>query len=140
LLQPWLVKRVSARRARATKADRGVAFQLFIFLIALYGGYFGSGIGLLFFAVLSLWFVDRSVHELDGVKSVLQGLSNGCAGLLFCFAAPVSWPATIALLVGGSVGGPIGVVLARRIPAKPLRMGIGICGLIAAVLIAIRTF
>lgn len=140
LLQPWLVKRITASRAPSTHRGQGIAFQVFIFLIALYGGYFGSGIGLLFFAVLSLWFVDSSVHELDGVKSVLQGLSNGCAGLLFCFAAPVSWPATIVLLLSGLIGGPIGVVLARRIPAKPLRMGIGVCGLMAAVLIAIRTF
>lgn len=140
LLQPWLVKRITAKRAHFTHRGEGFTFQVFIFLIALYGGYFGSGIGLLFFAVLSLWFIDSSVHQLDGVKSVLQALSNGCAGLLFCFVAPVSWPATIVLLISGLIGGPIGVMLARRIPAKPLRMGIGICGLVAAVLIAIRTF
>jgi uncharacterized protein len=140
LAQPWLVKRIIAKRAQSAHRGQGLAFQAFIFLIALYGGYFGSGIGLLFFAVLSLWFIDSSVHQIDGVKSVLQALSNGCAGLLFCFVAPVSWPATIVLLISGLIGGPIGAMLTRRIPAKPLRMGIGICGLIAAVLIAIRTF
>ncbi|GAB2592165.1 sulfite exporter TauE/SafE family protein [Dyella jejuensis] len=138
LLQPWLVKRIQARRAQANAHAHGASFQVFIFLIALYGGYFGSGIGLLFFAVLSIWFADRGAHQIDGMKSVLQGLSNGCAGLLFCFIAPVHWPAAIVLSLSGLLGGPLGVVLARRVPAKPLRMGIGITGLAAAVLIAIR--
>jgi uncharacterized protein len=140
LLQPWLVKRIRARQAHTAQRSRNAGFLFFVFLIATYGGYFGTGIGLLFFAVLSLWLVDSSAHEVDAAKSVLQGLSNGCAGLLFCFAAPVSWPAAIVLLLSGLIGGPIGVMLTRRIPAKPLRMGIGVCGLIAAVYIAIRTF
>lgn len=139
LLQPWLAKRIKARRGHSGGHGGGAGFQLFIFLIALYGGYFGSGIGLLFFAVLSMWFTDRTAHQIDGLKSVLQALSNGCAGLLFCFVAPVSWPAAIVLTLSGWIGGPIGVMLTRRIPAKPLRIGIGVTGLVAAVLIAVRT-
>jgi uncharacterized membrane protein YfcA len=140
LLQPWLVKRIRTRGHAAGHASGGLAFQLFVFLIALYGGYFGSGIGLLFFAALSVWCADRSTHQVDGMKSVLQSLSNGCAGLLFCFAAPVSWPAVAVLTASGWIGGPIGAVLARRLPAGPLRTGIGLCGLAASVLIALRTF
>lgn len=139
LLQPGLVRRIQGRRGNAGHPSRGLGFQLLLFLIALYGGYFGSGIGLLFFAVLSMWFADRSTHQVDGMKSVLQGLSNGCAGVLFCFVAPVSWPAALVLTVSGLLGGPIGVALARRIPAKPLRMVIGACGLVAAVLIGLHT-
>jgi len=136
LLRPWLLKRLGAHRMDGKHA--GLAFQLFLFLIALYGGYFGSGIGLLFFATLSIWLSDRSVHQIDGMKSVLQALSNGCAGLLFCFAAHVDWPAAIVLTISGWFGGSMGAMLARRIPATPLRLVIGVGGLVAAVLIAIH--
>jgi uncharacterized membrane protein YfcA len=139
LAQPWLARRARDKHAAAPRQNRGAMFQAGIFLIALYGGYFGSGIGLLFFAVLSLWMVDSTVHQIDGAKSVLQALANGCAGVLFCFVAPVVWSAAIVLTLSGLVGGPIGVMLARRIPARPLRIGIGVCGLLAAALIAIRT-
>lgn len=139
LFQPWLAQRIRTHRSRGKGHARGLVFQLLLFFIALYGGYFGSGIGLLFFAVLSMRYADRSVHQVDGLKSVLQGLSNGCAGLLFCFWGPVSWPAAIVLMLSGLVGGPIGVALARRIPARPLRMTIGVCGLIAALWIGLRT-
>lgn len=138
LLQPWLLKRVGAHHADHKPHGHGVAFQCFLFLIALYGGYFGSGIGLLFFATLSMWLSDRSVHQIDGMKSVLQALSNGCAGLLFCFTTHVYWPGAIVLAISGWFGGSLGARLARRIPAKPLRIAIGVGGLVAAALIAMH--
>lgn len=106
------------------------------FATAIYGGYFGLGIGVIFFALLGL-FAEGTTHELNAVKTVLQALSNGVAGLLFCFIAPVNWPLTIVFGLSTAVAGPFGAYLSRRIPAAPLRYAIGTLGLAAAVKFAI---
>ena len=95
--------------------------RLVILAIAVYGGYFGTGIGVLFFAALGV-FIDDAAPRLNATKQVLALVSNGVAGILFAFVAP-------GLLGGGRgagggrapLGGPIGARLSRRISAPALR-------------------
>jgi uncharacterized protein len=94
--------------------------RLVIVAIAVYGGYFGTGIGVLFFAALGV-FVDDTAPRLNATKQILALVSNGVAGILFAFVAPVYWGAALALAVGSAVGGPIGARLSRHISAAALR-------------------
>jgi uncharacterized membrane protein YfcA len=102
------------------------------FLTAVYGGYFGTGVGVIFFALLGL-FAPGTTHELNAVKTVLQGLANGVAGVLFCFIAPVNWPVTLVFGLSTAISGPLGAHLSRKIPATPLRYTIGALGLASAI-------
>jgi uncharacterized membrane protein YfcA len=130
LLQP-----VVTRRLRPASVHNG-PLVVTTFLAAVYGGYFGTGVGVIFFALLGL-FASGTVHERNAVKIVLQGLANGVAGILFCFIAPVNWPVTLVFGLSTAVGGPIGAHLSRKIPAAPLRYAIGTLGLAAAVRFAL---
>jgi uncharacterized membrane protein YfcA len=130
LLQPLVT-----RRLKSVAVHNG-PLALTTFLAAIYGGYFGTGIGVIFFALLGL-FASGTVHERNAVKIVLQGLANGVAGILFCFIAPVDWPVTLVFGLSTAVGGPIGAHLSRKIPAAPLRYTIGTLGLAAAVKFAL---
>ncbi|TCO49704.1 sulfite exporter TauE/SafE family protein [Actinocrispum wychmicini] len=130
LLQP-----VVSRTLRSRSVHNGLLAWC-TFAAAAYGGYFGVGVGVIFFALLGL-FAEGTTHELNAVKTVLQALANGVAGLLFSFIAPVNWPVTIVLGLSTAVAGPVGAALSRRIPAAPLRYAIGTLGLAAAVKFAL---
>ncbi len=122
-LQPWLLRR---RRRRGR-----LAFFCSIGAVALYGGYFGTGIGLLFFAVLGL-FVDDSPRRLNANKQLLALIANGVAGILFAFTAPVHWLAAFVLAGASALGGPVGARLSHLIPATGLRIVVCTVGVVAA--------
>jgi uncharacterized protein len=83
LAQPAL-----ARRLTRTATDRRGALHRIIEATSVYGGYFGTGIGLVFIAALGI-FVNETPARLNAVKTVLQLVSNGLAGIVFALAAPV---------------------------------------------------
>ncbi|MET0134970.1 MAG: sulfite exporter TauE/SafE family protein [Kibdelosporangium sp.] len=130
LLQP-----IVAARLTAMKIHKGPLVPT-VFVTAIYGGYFGTGVGVIFFALLGM-FARGTTHELNAVKTVLQALANGVAGVLFCFVAPVDWRVTAVFGVCTAISGPLGAKLSRRIPATPLRYTIGVAGLAAAVTLAL---
>jgi uncharacterized membrane protein YfcA len=133
LAQPFLARRLATvRPSRNT-----MALMVTTFLTAVYGGYFGSGVGVIFFALLGV-FAAETIHRMNAVKTVLQALANGAAGLLFCFIAPVNWPVAITLGFSTAVGGPLGARLSRHIPAAGIRYSIGVIGLAAATTLAFR--
>jgi uncharacterized membrane protein YfcA len=126
-LQPWLL-----RRLQRSSHDRRPAFLASIGAVALYGGYFGTGIGLLFFAVLGL-FVNDTPRRLNANKQLLALISNGIAGLLFAFVGPVHWLAALVLAGASALGGPVGARVAHLIPANGLRIVVCVVGAAAAV-------
>lgn len=130
LVQPLVVTRL-----RTTSVHKG-SLVATVFLTSIYGGYFGTGIGVIFFGLLGL-FATGTVHELNAVKTMLQGLANGVAGVLFCFIAPVNWPVTLTFGLCTAIAGPLGATLSRKIPPTPLRYTIGVAGLAAAVTLAV---
>jgi uncharacterized membrane protein YfcA len=125
LAQPALARR------SANRPDRRRALHAVVDLGSVYGGYFGTGIGLVFMAALGV-FVDESPARLNAVKTVLQLVSNGLAGIVFALVAPVHWPVAAALAGGTLTGGPFGARLTRVIPASGLRCVIATIGLAAA--------
>nr|WP_198151671.1 sulfite exporter TauE/SafE family protein [Kibdelosporangium sp. MJ126-NF4] len=130
LVQPMVTKRL-----RSAKKQRG-PLKSFIFGTSVYGGYFGTGIGVIFFAILGL-FTTGTTHELNAVKVVLQVIAKGVAAVLFCFVAPVPWTQTAVFGAATMIAGPVGAYLSRKIPPDPLRYTIGVLGLVAAVKLAI---
>lgn len=120
-----------ARIARRAGRERNGWLRAAVCAIAVYGGYFGTGIGVLFIAVLGL-FLAEDLSRLNAVKTLLQLLSNGVAGVLFVFVAPVRWPVALILALGTTAGGPAGAWLARFISASRLRQVICVTGMAAS--------
>ncbi|HEU5417113.1 MAG TPA: TSUP family transporter [Streptosporangiaceae bacterium] len=105
------------------------------FAVAVYVGYFGAAGGILMLAVLLHMFRD-SLARTNALKNVISGLANAIAGIGFAIFGPVRWTAVVPLAVGFLIGGWIGPSVVRRLPARGLRVFIGVCGLAVAARLA----
>ena len=89
-------------------------------LAAVYGGYFGAGIGIMMLAMLGL-LGGRDIHRMNGVKVVLGAVINAVASLVFLGANAVDLPAAGVMALGAIVGGLGGAGLARRADPRKVR-------------------
>jgi uncharacterized membrane protein YfcA len=126
--------RLSERRVERghVREHPGVVLHVGTFATAVYGGYFGAAQGVILLALLGIT-LDDDLQRLNGVKNVLAAVVNAIAAVLFMATTEVAWGAVVLLLVGSTVGGQLGAVLGRRIPAVTLRAVIVIVGLAVAI-------
>lgn len=97
-------------------------------VIGIYGGYFGAGIGILMLSSLSLLNAG-SIHQINGLKTILAGLINGVSMVIFIADGSVHWPLAIPMIVSAMAGGWAGATWARRLDKRLVRkivIGIGI--------------
>jgi uncharacterized membrane protein YfcA len=110
---------------------------VFQFFVALYGGYFGAGIGILMLAALGI-LGYRDIHQMNGLKVLLALCINGVAALYFVAMSMVSWPETIIMATGAIAGGYGGAGVARRIGPKGVRRIVIAIGFSMALSLLIR--
>jgi uncharacterized membrane protein YfcA len=92
------------------------------FMIAIYGGYFGGGIGFLMLAVLTI--AGQPVRTAAVTKNVLAAAMNASAFVIFLFSPDVHWPHALVLGAGSIIGGTVGVALLPRANERWLRIGV----------------
>ena len=144
---PWLILAACALLAvqphaaavAARHRDRpgsGAAMHAAVFLAAIYGGYFGAGIGIMFIAILAI-FLDDDIQRLNALKGLLSLVVAIVTAVGFVLFGPVAWIA--ALIIGATclLGGWLGVRAVRRLPATALRWAIIGYGAIVAVVLMI---
>jgi uncharacterized protein len=129
-LQPRLSARLSENRDRHVHG--GPALFGSVFLTGVYGGYFGAAQGVILLSLLGIFFADH-LQRLNAAKNVLAFLANGVAALLFMVFAHIAWEAVGLLAAGSVVGGQVGGIVGRRLPAPLLRGVIIAVGVAAAV-------
>jgi hypothetical protein len=129
-LQPRLSAQLSERRDR--HAHGGPALFGSVFATGVYGGYFGAAQGVILLSLLGIFFAD-DLQRLNAAKNVLAFLVNGVAALLFMAFAHIAWEAAGLLAAGSVVGGQVGGIVGRRLPAPLLRGVIIAVGVAAAV-------
>ena len=98
------------------------------FVIAIYGGYFGGGIGFLMMAALTM--AGLPTRNAGATKNALAGVMNASAVLLFVTSPQVHWMEAIALGAGAMAGGLCGAWALHRVNEKILRVVIvciGVC-------------
>lgn len=111
--------------AGARLGVRGAMFAQFI--IAIYGGYFGGGIGILMLAALTA--AGVAVRAAGATKNVLAGVMNAAAVVVFLFRAHVAWGLVAYVAIAAIAGGQLGVLLLRRINETVLRVGVVLIGI-----------
>jgi uncharacterized membrane protein YfcA len=102
----------------------GMAFQ---FVVAIYGGFFGAGIGILMLA--SLGFLGmKNIHEMNALKTVLGSLINAVATIWFIQAGLIDWWKAGIMTVGALIGYYLAARFAQRIPQRRVRQLISVIG------------
>src|SRR5262245_7400462 len=102
-----------------------------VFLAAIYGGYFGAGLGVVLLATLALT-LDDTLARLNAVKQCVSLAANGVAAILFVARAPIDWRIVLVMAVASLLGGAAGGRLASRIRPELLRGIVVTAGLGAA--------
>jgi uncharacterized membrane protein YfcA len=133
LIIPWLLafattifafSKPIARWAGRQHGHRTLKWTLFVaavqLLVAIYGGYFGAGIGVLMLAGLSFAGLD-DIHQMTAMKVLLATMINGVAAVIFSFYT-VDWNIAGAMAIASIFGGFLGMAAARRIKADQLRL------------------
>jgi uncharacterized protein len=99
--------------------------------IAVYGGYFGGGIGFLMLAALTI--AGLPIRTATANKNMLAMAMNASAVLIFAFSPLINWPAAFALGLGGIGGGLAGSWLMHRVSEKLLRGFVVVVGIVLTV-------
>ena len=107
------------------------------FLLAVYGAYFGAGLGILTLAVFAVLIPD-DMQRLNGLKGMSSLLINAVAVVYFAAFGPVEWAPTAVMAIGALTGGYLGAGVARRLGQERLRTAVVAFGVIIAVILFIR--
>ena len=95
-------------------------------IIALYGGFFGGGAGIMTLASLTL--ARMPVRNAGGTKNVLVGIANVAAAAVFAVSGAVAWRQALAIGAGAIIGGYVGARALKVLPEKLLKIGIIVIG------------
>ncbi len=138
---PWLTLGATLLFAFGKKLARGrvsvleqkttgtalAAATFFQLLVAIYGGYFGGGMGIVMLAMLAaLGMTD--IHAMNALKSVMAFVINGVAVVMFILFRAVYWKPGLIMIAGGIVGGYVGAHYAQKISPPWIRAFVVIVG------------
>ena len=143
-LVPWLVLFATAvfawgsfgprERAQPRIGKAGAAVAQF--LISVYGGYFGGGIGFLMLAALCA--TGQAVKAAGATKNVLAAVMNASAVAVFLFSPSVHWLQAGIACAGAVLGGIAGGLVLTRINENVLRVLVVVIGLVLTVALFVK--
>jgi uncharacterized membrane protein YfcA len=110
---------------------------IFQFLVGIYGGYFGGGIGILMLAALGLIGM-RDLHQMNGLKNLLAICINGIAAIYFALLGAVLWHDAIIMAVAAIAGGFAGGRLAHKLGRRFVRAAVVVIGVTMTIALLLR--
>lgn len=133
-------RRIAGLEMRSRPARHHVWGAVFFqFAVAVYGGYFGAGIGILMLA--SLGFIGLAdIYEMNTLKTVLGSLINLVASLWFIFAGLIDWPRTGVMASGALIGYYLGSHYSQRISQRRVRQLITAIGFVLSAVMFYKQF
>lgn len=129
-LRAWIVSRNHGARAEALAAVPVAA-------AAVYGGYFGAGMGVIILAALGVVLAD-TLLRINALKQTVSLFVNASAAIVFLLWGPIEWPIAGVMMVGSLTGGACGGVLARHVSPIALRWLVVAIGVTVSVIYFIR--
>ena len=142
MLVPWLVlgatllillRPILVRQSTSDRQQPNFAAWLWpvavvsTFVVALYGGYFGAGIGILVISTLSFMGIG-DIRQVVALKNLLTGCLRGVAVAVLVVEGTVNWGYGLPMALGGLIGGYLGAMMSKRVHPSVLRIvvvGIG---------------
>jgi uncharacterized membrane protein YfcA len=119
-LTAWLRRQVHLDITQPRHVGPFIAGCVLQLVIAVYGGFFGGGIGILMLALLTLLGYEE-IHAMNALKTVLATAVNGIAVVAFIAARMVDWPQALVMIVACTMGGYGGAVLAQKVDGEVIR-------------------
>ena len=127
-LQIPLKKRLSRRNKKTNSGKTNpLLLSVLVFFAAVYGGYFGAGLGVILMAVLGLM-LQESLTHINALKQATSFVINIIAAVYFSFSGLVIWPVVGVMIMGSLAGGMLGGKLAGKINSEILRWIVVIAG------------
>ncbi|HUY91330.1 MAG TPA: sulfite exporter TauE/SafE family protein [Pirellulales bacterium] len=131
-LQPQIGKRLGIGREHAPATRRSIAgTMVFQLLVAVYGGYFGAGIGILMLSALAMMGLG-DIHRMNALKTLLGSCINGVAVVVFVAGGKVNWRYALVMAAAAIVGGYFGAHFARRLDRNLVRRTVVSIGFVLA--------
>jgi uncharacterized membrane protein YfcA len=134
-VQRWLRTSDATHHPTTTRWLIGASF--YQFLVAVYGGYFGAGIGILMLAVLGFMGLSN-IHQMNGLKNIFGSMINAVAAIYFIVVGLVDWPAALLMTAGAIIGGYGAAGLARKLGQKFVRRAVIVIGFAMAISLFIK--
>jgi uncharacterized membrane protein YfcA len=117
-------------------ATAAVVFQ---FLVGVYGGFFGAGIGIMMLAALAILGLT-DIHEMNALKNLLAIVINGVAAVYFVTRGAVLWTDAALMAAGSIAGGLAAASLAHRLGRRLVRQAVIAIGIAASVSLLLKFF
>ena len=124
----WLAKRSQSEQSAAATGEVTVGAMVFQFFVALYGGFFGAGIGILMLAALGMM-GQTNIYRMNGLKNFAAVCINGVAAVTFIILRQVHWMLALLMMVAAIIGGYGGAGLARRVGQQNVRRFVIVIGI-----------
>lgn len=128
---------MARERRRGTNHGHAHWAPLVVGTGAVYGGYFGAGLGVVLLAALGV-VLDETLPRINALKQVVALVVNVAAAVFFLFSDQIHWQAAAVMAVGALVGGAIGGSLTTRVDAGLLRRAMVAIGVVLAVVYLVR--
>ena len=106
-------------------------------VVAIYGGYFNGGLGILLLALLGL-LGQTNLNAMNGTKNLVSAVLTAIAVGIYAAGGVVQWKQALIMMVAATLGGYLGARVARKIPPNWLRGGIVVTGLVMAILFFLK--
>ncbi len=121
-LGEWLKKRLHAWR-KPDQPVSGRTILVFEFVLMIYGGYFGAGLGIVLLAALAMA-GEASIHKANAKKNLMVGALSIAGIIVFLPSGEVVWAYAVPILIGSGVGGYSAVFFIRRVPQHVVRTAV----------------
>ena len=127
----------SRQKNQGSELIRNIGMYLLIFLAAVYGGYFGAGLGVILMGVLGL-VINERLNKINVLKQTLSFIINVTASIYFAFSGKAEWVFVLIMAIGAISGGFLGGKMVDKIPASILRYIVVFIGLTVALVYFIK--
>ena len=115
----------------AMRTKPPMVFLVGYYFVAVYGGYFGGGAGIIILAALGLMGLTN-IHQMNGLKNIFAAVFNLMAIGAFIWKGLVNWPIALTMAIGSTAGGFLASHTAQRVPQAWVRTSVGVIGFAAA--------
>jgi uncharacterized protein len=134
-----LTGRIAAGIERDSSNGAVAGASIFELIVAVYGGYFGGGIGIMNLAMFSAMGMT-DIHAMNALKVVLGFVINGVATITFVVSGAIVWPQAVVMTLGAVLGGYFAAHYAQKLPQSWIRAFVIVVGVSMTVYFFVRAY